>query len=204
MDIFRFFPAAGFLVMAAIIVSRLVSIKAKGVKVGTENSFVNPAKAFLFLLFFCYLLLFLSEIIGLVVLLPFSLVPGFLSTAFFNFLLMKAFGSAVIVFSLFLLWITFRHFKSSLRFGLNKNNLGKLITSGIFSVSRNPFFLSVELFFIGVALIFPSLFFIATAVFSIVGIHFFILKEEKFMIESYGESYSAYRKKVPRYFGFGK
>jgi len=87
-----------------------------------------------------------------------------------------------------------------LRFGLNENNRGKLINTGIFSVSRNPFFFSIILCFVGTALIFMNWFFIGFAVLAIVSIHFFILKEEKFMRQHYGESYREYRKKVRRYF----
>ncbi|MGM0620026.1 MAG: methyltransferase family protein, partial [Bacteroidota bacterium] len=102
--------------------------------------------------------------------------------------------------SLIFMALTLHHFKTSLRFGLNENNRGKLITTGIFSFSRNPFFFSIIIYFLGTALVFPNWFFIGFAVLAIVSIHLFILKEEKFMEEHFGESYLKYQQKVRRYF----
>jgi protein-S-isoprenylcysteine O-methyltransferase Ste14 len=94
------------------------------------------------------------------------------------------------------------HFKTSIRFGLNDKNKGKLITSGVFAYSRNPFFLSLDLYFLGISLMLPNLFFIGFAVLTVISIHFFILKEEKFMLKAYGIEYKKYVSKVGRYFYF--
>jgi protein-S-isoprenylcysteine O-methyltransferase Ste14 len=99
-----------------------------------------------------------------------------------------------------LMLITLVHFKTSLRFGMSSSNKGDLITTGIFSFSRNPFFLSLNLYFTGQAMVFPAIVFIGFALMAVAGIHFFILKEEKFLIIFYGESYTSYQKKVRRYF----
>jgi len=88
----------------------------------------------------------------------------------------------------------------SLRFGLDPNNLGELVTSGIFAFSRNPFFVSILFQFSGIALVYPTPYFVGIAVLSIIFIHIFILKEERFMLDNYGQEYKAYRKKVRRYF----
>jgi protein-S-isoprenylcysteine O-methyltransferase Ste14 len=96
--------------------------------------------------------------------------------------------------------LTLHALKQSLRFGLNKSNLGKLVTSGIYAWSRNPLFLSINCLFIGILLIFPTPFFIAVSLLTLISIHFFILKEERFMHKNYGEEYKNYSKKVRRYF----
>ncbi len=96
--------------------------------------------------------------------------------------------------------ITLTHFNTSLRFGLDKNTRGKLITIGIFSISRNPFFLSLDIYFIGTAMVLPSIFFLVFAATTVVSIHFFILKEERFMADNYSEEYLKYRQKTRRYF----
>jgi protein-S-isoprenylcysteine O-methyltransferase Ste14 len=49
-------------------------------------------------------------------------------------------------------------------------------------------------------MVFPNFFFIGFAVLAIVSIHFFILKEEKFMGKIYGADYEKYLQKVRRYF----
>jgi protein-S-isoprenylcysteine O-methyltransferase Ste14 len=109
-------------------------------------------------------------------------------------------GVVITIMSLIIMLLTLLHFRNSLRFGLDENNRGKLITGGIFSISRNPFFTSLLLWFFGIALILPSPFFIGFALLAAVGIHFFILKEEKFMQRFYGVEYLEYRRKVRRYF----
>jgi protein-S-isoprenylcysteine O-methyltransferase Ste14 len=96
--------------------------------------------------------------------------------------------------------LTLLHFRFSLRFGLDDKNQGELVTRGVFSQSRNPFFLSINLFFVGLALFHTSVFFIVMALLTLISIHFFILKEEKFLRKHYGEAYQKYREKVGRYF----
>ncbi len=96
--------------------------------------------------------------------------------------------------------LTLRALKQSLRFGLNKKNLGKLVTSGIYVWSRNPFFLAIDCLFVGITLVFPTPFFIGISVLTLVSIHLFILKEERFMHENYGDDYKSYAKNVRRYF----
>jgi len=60
--------------------------------------------------------------------------------------------------------------------------------------------LSLLLFFTGTALVFPNFFFITFAVCAFAGIHFSILKEEKFLYLVYDEEYKNYTAKVRRYF----
>ena len=74
------------------------------------------------------------------------------------------------------------------------------MTDGIFSFSRNPFFVSVILWFAGIFFIYLTVFFLVFLVSSIISIHFFILKEEKFMKGYYGIEYAEYIKRVRRYF----
>nr|WP_319511057.1 isoprenylcysteine carboxylmethyltransferase family protein [uncultured Draconibacterium sp.] len=95
---------------------------------------------------------------------------------------------------------TLRDLNQSLRFGLNESNLGKLVTGGIYAQSRNPFFLAINFLFAGISLIFPTPFFMGISLLTLFSIHFFILKEERFMRENYGMEYMNYCKKVRRYF----
>jgi protein-S-isoprenylcysteine O-methyltransferase Ste14 len=46
--------------------------------------------------------------------------------------------------------------KNSWRMGVDKENKAELITSGLFSISRNPFFLGLLLFFMSIFLISPN------------------------------------------------
>ncbi|MCK5730776.1 MAG: isoprenylcysteine carboxylmethyltransferase family protein [Draconibacterium sp.] len=113
---------------------------------------------------------------------------------------MKVLGTIITIGSLIFFALTLQNFNKSLRFGMDSENLGGLITNGVFSISRNPFFISIILYFKGIALIYLSPFFIIFAALTMVSIHSFILKEEKFLQKNYGSEYEEYAKNVRRYF----
>lgn len=193
-------PFAGFVLLSILISVRITSLKKRGVKVSSSNNQSPGVKYILYPLFILLFLVWLFELVRPVLGIFFSVFSNELIRPLTNYVWLKIAGALLILMSVLLMAQTLHHFKTSLRFGLNEDNRGMLITSGIFSVSRNPFFLSIILYFVGTALIFMNWFFIAFAVLAIVSVHFFILKEEKFMRQHYGESYHEYRKKVRRYF----
>jgi protein-S-isoprenylcysteine O-methyltransferase Ste14 len=90
-------------------------------------------------------------------------------------------------------------FKNSWRIGIDTNTRDVLITTGIFSYTRNPIFLFLNIYFIGTSLIYPTPFFISFALLTLIGIHHHIRTEEKFLKEHYGKPYLEYHKKVRRY-----
>lgn len=199
MQVFNGIPLAGFLFILIFLIGRIQFLKRKGIKVSSGPVKMKKPAFLLYFFFMAIFLIWLFEITNPVFHFSFSILPGFLTHFLVDSIFLKISGAAIVLTALVLLATTLLHFKTSLRFGLNENNPGKLITTGIFSISRNPFFLSLDLYFLGIALIFPSLFFIGFAVLSIVNIHFFILKEEKFLRKVYDEVYKKYTKNVGRY-----
>ena len=199
-ETFDFLPFAGFLFILALLFWRILFLKKKGIQVGSKNGKKNKTTILLFPVFLLFFLIWFYEITKPVFHFSFSLLPEVLTGRLSESILLNIAGAVLISFSLILLLTTLIHFKTSLRFGLDENNKGKLVTTGVFSISRNPFFLSLVLYFTGVAFVSASLFFIGFAILSMAGIHFFILKEEKFMREVYREEYKKYAEKVRRYF----
>lgn len=191
-------PAAGFVLLVLLIFFNSLELKKKGVQVSAAKT-SNPGNIkWVYPVFAILFLLFLTEIFR-----PFygfSLLPKGLTSFLFNSVAIRLTGVLAVFISVFILKITLHHFGNSLRFGLNESNIGKLVTTGIFARSRNPFFLSLLLFFSGTVLVFPNFFFLIFAVSAFVGIHFSILKEEKFMQQVYGKEYLKYQQKVRRYF----
>ena len=200
MNGFDIFPFAGFLVLIFLISGRILFLKRNGISVTTGTRNTSKTKVILYPIFLLVLLLFLFETIKPAFQISFSILPETFTNPLVDSLIMKIAGILFIVFALVFLWLALLHFKNSLRFGLDEKNKGELITTGIFSLSRNPFFLSIDLYFTGAALIFSSFFFIGFAILVLVSIHFFILKEEKFMVEIYGRKYREYLRNVGRYF----
>lgn len=191
-------PAAGFVLLVLLIFFNSFELKKKGVQVSAAGNRKPGNIKWFYPVFAVFFLLFLTEIFN--PLYGFSLLPKVLTYLLFDSVLIRLTGVLAIFLSVYLLKTTLKHFGNSLRFGLNENNTGKLVTTGIFAKSRNPLFLSLLLFFTGTALIFPNFFFLAFTIAAFTGIHFSILKEEKFMYKVYDEEYKKYVTKVHRYF----
>lgn len=191
-------PVTGFTLLIFLISINSVLLKKRGVKVSSVTTKKPGLRKWSYPVFVFLLLLFIAEISN--PLIGFSLLPKYLNDFLIDSLLIRIAGTFTVFLSVFVLKTTLQHFGNSLRFGLNENNTGKLVITGVFVRSRNPFFLSLLLFFVGTALVFPSLFFLFFAVSAFAGIHFSILKEEKFLQKVYGEEYADYAAKVRRYF----
>ncbi len=200
MNLFEIFPLISFFILEILIAGKAIILKNKNVKVGSSTKKSRLTKYILFPVYLLIVLIFVLELINPVFYTGLSFLPEFLSTPLSTSVFLKITGVILTTVSLLLLLKTLIDFKNSLRFGIFSDNLGELITTGIFSISRNPFFVSIEHYFWGIALILTTPFFIAIALLSIVSVHFYILREEKFLTANYGEAYKKYAKKVRRYF----
>lgn len=67
--------------------------------------------------------------------------------------------------------------------------------------AATPAFLGFDLMYIGVALMYFNPLTVGFTVFAAVMLHLQILQEEKYMEQTFGESYLQYKKKVFRYLG---
>lgn len=92
--------------------------------------------------------------------------------------------------------------KDNWRAGVAKEDKTSLVTSGIYSISRNPAFLGFDLMYIGILFTFFNVYLCFATAFALVFFHLQIVNvEEDFLIEAFGNEYIAYRKKVCRYIG---
>lgn len=91
-------------------------------------------------------------------------------------------------------------FGKAWRIGIDEKNSNELITTGAFRFSRNPIFLFMDLYFIGMMLIYPNVILIVSAIAAVIGIHLQILREERFLLNRFGNSYVSYRSRTRRYF----
>ncbi len=91
--------------------------------------------------------------------------------------------------------------KDSWRAGIPKSDKTKLVTNGIYKISRNPAFLGFDLVYIGILLLYFNPIHLIFTLFAIIMLHLQILQEEKFMEATFKEEYINYKKKVFRYLG---
>ena len=200
MNILDFLPLASFALFVILIMGKTIILKNKGVAVSSKTKKSALEKYLLYPVFILIIFLFIFELIKPALKIKYSVLPEFITQNLFNFISLKVSGATLITISLIFLALTLHDFNKSLRFGLNSKNLGELITTGVFSISRNPFFISIILYFLGIAFVYPSPFFIGFTTLTIISIHFFVLKEEKFLQKNYGKEYENYAKNVRRYF----
>lgn len=200
MEFLSIFPFISFLFLVISLLARIVYLRKKGIKVSSKSGEKPKILVLLYPVFGLILMVWLAELANLAFQVSLSVLPEFLTNSLLNALWVRYAGALLIFISLAFWVLTLFHFRLSLRFGLDKQNQGELISSGIFSFSRNPFFLSIDLFFAGLTLLHTSVFFLVMAALTLISIHFFILKEEKFLRKHYGEAYKKYQEKVGRYF----
>ena len=91
--------------------------------------------------------------------------------------------------------------KDSWRAGLAEKDETKMITNGIYKISRNPAFLGFDLVYIGILLMFFNWILFFFSLFAIVMLHIQILQEELYLERVFGTTYMDYKSKVCRYFG---
>lgn len=128
-----------------------------------------------------------------------SLLPGFLAQPLFSETWTDLLGLVILYPGLGLFLTALVHFGGSWRVGIDQDRPGDLVTTGIFSLTRNPIFLFMDLFFLAYALLVGSLFSLTFAALAVVLIHLQIREEEAFLLGKYGESYRLYKARTPRY-----
>lgn len=88
------------------------------------------------------------------------------------------------------------------RAGVSPTDKTDLVTEGIYRYSRNPAFLGFDLVYIGILLMFFNLMLLAVSVFAGAMLHLQIVNvEEDFLLTTFGDRYSAYKRQVCRYIG---
>jgi protein-S-isoprenylcysteine O-methyltransferase Ste14 len=106
----------------------------------------------------------------------------------------------IILIHLSLLWIGIAQYQmsTSWRIGIDEKNDTKLVTNGIFSISRNPIFLGMIVSVLGLFLIIPNAltFFLTLSTYFVIQIQ--IRLEEEFLEKRHGSDYSNYKLKTKR------
>jgi protein-S-isoprenylcysteine O-methyltransferase Ste14 len=100
---------------------------------------------------------------------------------------------------LLLLW-SLISFGQSFRVGIDTDHPDKLITNGVFALSRNPIYVAFELILTGEFLVFATATFFIYIGGSVWLFHRQVLREEEYLKKHYGGEYLEYCSRVRRYF----
>ena len=99
-----------------------------------------------------------------------------------------------------LVWISIAQFQmsNSWRIGIDEENKTKLVTDGVFSISRNPIFLGMIISVLGLFLILPNTltFFLTITTYIVIQIQ--IRLEEEFLQKQHAQDYVNYKLKTKR------
>lgn len=123
---------------------------------------------------------------------------AFLPIEQLNWDYLKVLGFVLLGISLAWTVIAQTHMKNSWRIGIDATTKTELITTGLFSVSRNPIFFGMILSLLGVFLTTPNAITLLFLILGYVLIQIQIRLEEDFLTQEHGQIYLDYKKSVRR------
>lgn len=181
--------ALAILLLVAMVLSRTAMLKSRGVKAAKfgatdKTDFLIPP----FALFYIY------AIFAAALRWP-SVVHG---TLFSSSAAAWA-GVSCCAVGVVVMFLALVSFGASFRIGIDDEHPDRLVTGGIFAVTRNPIYVAFALVLVGEFLIFPSWLLALYLVAGFALFHRQVVREEVFLAAHYGQAYAAYRARVHRY-----
>jgi protein-S-isoprenylcysteine O-methyltransferase Ste14 len=175
--------------MLGMVLTRVLMLRRRGIqamnfgKIDKTDFLIPP-----FALFYFYLV-FAST---------FSL-PTLSKQVFFHSEIISWIGVLFCLAGLSLLLWSLVSFGLSFRVGIDTEHPDKLITTGVFAVSRNPIYVAFAFILLGQFLIFPNWILLVYLVAAIWLFHRQVLREEDYLKKHYGQEYLEYSSRVRRY-----
>ena len=116
--------------------------------------------------------------------------------------LLRILGVVIELFGIVVFVTSVVEMKDNWRAGVQREEKTKLVTTGIYSISRNPAFLGFDFMYIGILFAFFNWYLLFATAFAVCLFHLQIVNvEEDFLVETFGQEYLKYKKKVCRYLG---
>lgn len=112
-------------------------------------------------------------------------------------------GHLLVVVGACLAILSQRYMGASWRIGAAEGELGPIVDSGPFAISRNPVFVGQALLFVGLFLVLPSLIQGALTLGLLVAIVLQVRIEERVLLRTLGQPYRSYQQRVRRWLGTG-
>ena len=110
-----------------------------------------------------------------------------------------AIGCVLLISSLIWTWIAQMQMGNSWRIGIDQDSSTALVTSGVFSYSRNPIFLGIRIAHLGFLLSLPNALTLTVLLLGSAMIEAQVALEEEYLEKSHGEAYQHYKTSVRRW-----
>ena len=125
--------------------------------------------------------------------------PSASTQRFFHSEALSWVGVLLCLAGLVLMGLSLVSFGRSFRVGIDIDSADKLVTTGVFAISRNPIYVAFALVLLGQFFVFPRWIQLVSLAAGTGLLHRQVLREEKFMKEHYGQEYATYCNEVRRY-----
>jgi protein-S-isoprenylcysteine O-methyltransferase Ste14 len=200
MSFFDYFQIAIIAIVIAIIVTKAAYLRfSRNITAIVAGRDSRGAERILELAAFAGLVFWIIEILAYALHASVQILPTALHYRLFDSPAAKIVGVVLITAGLVVFVLAFFNFGDSWRVGVDYQTPGALVTRGIFSITRNPIYVFINLWFIGTFLINGTIIFLVLAVLALAAQHWQIVREERFLTQRYAEAYDRYRKQTPRY-----
>jgi protein-S-isoprenylcysteine O-methyltransferase Ste14 len=109
--------------------------------------------------------------------------------------------TGLIILLVALIWIAFAQHQmaNSWRIGIDEKNKTRLVTEGVFSLSRNPIFLGMLSTLLGLFLVIPNAITFMVLITGFIVVQIQVRLEEEFLLKSHGEAYKNYCAQTKRW-----
>jgi protein-S-isoprenylcysteine O-methyltransferase Ste14 len=126
-------------------------------------------------------------------------VPEFLRRVIIEGAVFQTIGVLLMLAGVIVYGLALLHLGDSWRIGIDRSSPGELVTTGIYGYLRHPIYVGFDLLFVGSFFYFGRINFLALAIALSALLHAMTRREERFLIERYGDAYLNYCNRVGRY-----
>jgi protein-S-isoprenylcysteine O-methyltransferase Ste14 len=200
MNFFDYFQVASILIFTFILVAKILYLRlsrnVNPIAIGGGKKGIVLAVE---LVSFAALIAWIAEVLLYAFHAGFRIFPSPLDMQLINSPLAKVIGAGLSSLGLVVFAMAYVSFGDSWRVGFDVKSPGALVTTGVFSFTRNPIYLCLDLWFIGTFLINGTLIFLIFALLAVAAMHWQIRQEETFLANLYGQPYRDYCARTARY-----
>lgn len=183
-------------------ISRALMLSARGVRVFAIDRDRTLKEGLADLAFLIVLLLWIYETLAFAIPLNIHLVPAMVRVCLVESIAIKALGALAMTMGVAVYGFALHAMGASWRLTIDRNRPGPLVTGGIFAYSRNPIYLSLSLSMVGTFLVLGRFVLLLLAIGGVVYFHFLVRREERFLMQHYGDPYQAYTQHVDRWWSW--